>query len=479
MVDSPPTPLADDQSQNAGDRNNSQPNTASQIPVSESLTDGELETLRQLILGDSLEQLLNSPIHSEAVSRVLPEALAQAGTEEKELTRALRPTIEAAIQESVRTDERILAEHLFPIIGPSTRKSINAAIGGLVQSLEQTLDYSVSPKSVGWRIEAFRTGKTFAEVVMLRTLVFQVEQVLLIHKKTGLLLQHRVADEIDSQDPDLVSAMLTAIEDFVQDSFSVESGETLDTLELGDLNVWIEEGPQSILACVVRGNAPEKLRELLRDSQEKIQRLFGSAMEEFEGESNVFEGSQPYLDDCLSFKPLGQSTEENQSKGLSDRQKAIAWMIALFLTVFIGVRSFFHYKHEHRWSHYLADLSQQPGLVVISQDSGKREINGLRDPLAVNPVDRLAMSYLDPKKVNMNWEPYWSLDPALISQRIQTSINPPPSVVVQTDNEGKLHLSGYASEDWIQSARRLSQQMFGTVVWQDDGLTAREAGRRH
>ncbi|MGB3766362.1 MAG: hypothetical protein WA947_07375, partial [Phormidesmis sp.] len=252
-----------------------------------SLETADLEILRQLILGDAIAQTLNSSLQAEAVSRVLPGAIARASYQENELTRALMPTIEKAIKESVRLDEKILAEVMFPIIGPATRKSIGAAIDGLLQSLNQTLEYSVSAKSLGWRWEAFKTGKTFAEVVMLRTLVFQVEQVLLIHKETGLLLLQRVNESVKSQNPDLVSAMLTAITDFVQDSFSVEAGDSLEALALGDLNIWIEEGPHAVLACVVRGRAPAGLRTLLRGSQEKIQRLFGEPLENFAGDPAV------------------------------------------------------------------------------------------------------------------------------------------------------------------------------------------------
>ena len=385
------------------------------------IADSEIETLRQLILGDSIERVvektLESPLHSEAVSRVLPKALARASTEENELARAIRPIIESAIKESVQTDEKILAEHLFPVIGPSTRKSISAAIGQLVQSLNQTLEYSVSPKSIGWRVEAFRTGKTFAEVVMIRTLAFQVEQVLLIHKETGLLLQQRINDAVEAQDPDLVSAMLTAIKDFVKDSFSVEAGETLDTLEVGDLYVWIEEGPASILACVVRGTAPAELRGVVRSSQEKIQRLFGPAMESFQGDASELDGAQPYLDDCLYYQYSEQPDTEGTQVGLTDRQKAIAWVIALIFTIAIGVQSFFHFQHERRWQSYLNDLSQQPGLVVISQDSRHSRIRGLRDPLAIDPADRLAIAHLKPEQVSMSWEPYWSLDPAFADRR--------------------------------------------------------------
>lgn len=45
----------------------------------------------------------------------------------------------------------------------------------------------------------------------------------------------------------MVSGMLTAIRDFVADSFSVEEGEGLESILVGELNVWIEHGPEAIL----------------------------------------------------------------------------------------------------------------------------------------------------------------------------------------------------------------------------------------
>ena len=417
MADLTREPITDDSSRNEPSQSESKSSRSSQPST---ITDADIETLRQLILGDSIEKVIEktlaSPLHSAAVSRILPAALARASTEENELARAIRPTIEAAIQESVQTDEKILAEHLFPVIGPSTRKSISAAIGQLVQSLNQTLEYSVSPKSIRWRVEAFRTGKTFAEVVMIRTLAFQVEQVLLVHKETGLLLQHRVKEAVEAQDPDLVSAMLTAIEDFIRDSFSVAADRTLGTLEMGDLNLLIEEGPQSILACVVRGTAPAELRGVLRSSQEKIQRLFGPTMQSFEGDTGELDGTQPYLDDCLYFQYSERPDTESNQIGLTDRQKAIAWVIALVFTVVMGIQGFFHFQHERRWHSYLADLAQQPGLVVISQDSKRGEIVGLRDPLAINPAERLAIAHLRPEQVSMSWKPYQSLDLAFANR---------------------------------------------------------------
>ena len=102
-------------------------------------------------------------------------------------------------------------------MGPAIRKAIAATIQGLIQNFNQILEHSFSIKGLRWRLEALRTRRPFAEVVLLHTLVYQVEQVFLVHRKSGLLIDHVVAKTTVPQNPDLVSGMLTAIKDFVQE----------------------------------------------------------------------------------------------------------------------------------------------------------------------------------------------------------------------------------------------------------------------
>lgn len=199
----------------------------------------ELTELRSLLFGSELhERLENAKLRAEDVSRVLPEAIILRSIQQDEqLTKAVVPTVEGAIEASVKQDLNILADALFPVIGPAARKAVSTALKTLSQSLNQTLEHSLSLQSFRWRLEARQTGKSFAEVVLLRTLVYRVEQVLLIHKRTGLVLQHLVAETVAARDADLISAMLTAIQDFVQDSFSVQNGEPLETLQFGELTM--------------------------------------------------------------------------------------------------------------------------------------------------------------------------------------------------------------------------------------------------
>ena len=132
----------------------------------------------------------------------------------------LAPIMEKAAESSIRSDPTTLVNILYPTIVPAIRKSIGETIDETFQRLNQTLKYSLTWRGLKWRWEAWRTGRSFAEVVLKHTLVYQVEHVFLVHRHTGLLVAHVAAENAVSQDPQLVSSMLVAIQDFVRDSFS-------------------------------------------------------------------------------------------------------------------------------------------------------------------------------------------------------------------------------------------------------------------
>ena len=273
--------------------------------------------LRSLLVGPEQRQLralqtrLEDPAaQARDVSRVLATAV-ELRTRDPHLQRALAPTIEDAITASVRRNPRPLADALFPIIGPAIRKAIAATLNGMLESLNTTLEHSLSWRSLRWRLDARRTGRPFAEIVLLNTLVYRVEQVFLIHRPSGLLLQHLRAAETEAQDADMVSGMLTAIRDFVRDSFHVAEDEGLQTLKVGDLSVWIEQGPHALLAVVVRGTAPPSLRTTLQQALEAVHAQYSDLLESFDGDTARFEGTRPLLESlCPAAVPRARAARD-------------------------------------------------------------------------------------------------------------------------------------------------------------------------
>jgi hypothetical protein len=266
----------------------------------------ELADLRALLISPeqrditTLKQRLDNPtIHAEEISNVLAEAIIIRASRDKKLAQALLPTIEQTIRDSVRKDPKFLADAIFPVIGPAIRKAIAESIRAMVQSLNETLSYSFSRQGLIWRLESIRTGKPFAEIVLLHTLIYRIEQVFLIHRETGLVLQHIAAESVNIKDADMVSGMLTAIQDFVHDSFSTDEDQTLQSLNVGEFIVWIEPGSQATLAAVIRGNPPEELRTSLKEVLERIEFEQSQALYSFSGDITPFEESRYLLKACL------------------------------------------------------------------------------------------------------------------------------------------------------------------------------------
>jgi len=285
----------------------------------------ELNSLRTLILApeqfeiNELKQRLNDPkIRAEELSTVIAEAIVLRAARDRKLATALLPTVEEIIRDSVKRDPMFLADSIFPIIGPAIRRSIAASLRAMVQSMSDTLEQTFSWRGIQWRIESFRTGRPFAEIVLMHTLVYRMEQLFLIHKETGLVLQHVAADSIDLKDADMVSAMLTAIQDFVNDSFSSKEDSSLQNLSMGELTVWIEQGPRTILASVIRGNPPPDLRITLREILENIEFEYNAALDGFRGDAAPFESCRPDLQYCLT---QAQKTDSRANKAITSTAK--------------------------------------------------------------------------------------------------------------------------------------------------------------
>jgi len=413
----------------------------------------EFAELRSLLVGPEQRHLRNlqarlddKGAQTRDVSRVLPQAILLR-KDDPQMTRALAPTVEEALTASVRRDPRPLADALFPIFGPAIRRAIAASLSTMLESMNRTLEHSLSWRAVQWRIKALRTGKSFAEIVLLDTLVYRVEQVFLIERESGLLLQHLSAPGVGTQDADMVSGMLTAIRDFARDSFKVADGETLDRLQIGELSVWIEQGPHAIIAAVIRGNAPPELRVTMQEALEHVHARFGETLVGFKGDTSPFDAARPALDTCL------QSRYRGRERKISPALLVVAAVAVLALAVW----AVFALNTRSRWNSYIASLRTEPGVVVVSERrrwSGF-EVTGLRDPLAADPTVLLSRAGIAPSDVTQRWQMYQALEPALIVQRARQLLRAPGSVTLQYSG-GVLTAGGSAAPEWILESQRIA-----------------------
>ena len=434
----------------------------------------DLAELRELILGaerrrlEELERRIDAAgLTRESLAELLPEAVALRAGRDRQLARALAPTVENAIGESVRRNPRPIATAIFPVLGPAIRKAIAEALAGLVSSINRTLEHSLSPRGLRWRFEAWRSGVPYAQVVLRHALVYRVEQVFLIDGDTGLLLAHAVAPDLAASDADLISGMLTAIRDFVADSFTAEREVGgLRRFSVGELTVMVEQGPEALIAAVVRGEAPDTLLPRLQDTLETIHLQFAGALADFDGDTAQFAPAVPLLEDCLATE---LATGRTRAGGR--RVTWLPWAIAALLIALVwgglALRS------RMRWDRAVARLRSEPGIVLTEAErgGGRWHFAGLRDPLAAEPAALLAALAVDTARVEQRWEPYLSLRSELVLARARKGLAPPAGVELALAGD-TLRATGSAPLDWVASARRIGAVIPGISALDLDGITS-------
>lgn len=329
----------------------------------------DISQLRQLLFGKDYDALLalkaqfeNSERYSASVASIIAEALQHREAHDGGVSTALAPTVERAMSHAISSDPKRFADVLYPVMGPAIRKSIQQALNEALEDFNRLLEQSLSVRSWRWRLDAWRTGQSYAQIAMLRTLVYQVEQVFLIHHDTGLLLQHVVSENVTSKDPEIISGMLTAIQDFIKDSFAVAGEDKLDTLRLGELTVLIEHSPHAVLAVVIRGTVPAELRTLLAETVETIHQQYRQPLQDYQGDASAFTDTEPLLHHCLIKKQ-------------KQREKRPPWLAYLLLATIAGALGWWVYQYQQAQ----VALAQQQALEEQAQQA---TLQTLREQLA-------------------------------------------------------------------------------------------------
>lgn len=441
-----------------------------------------LSALRRILLGadqrtlDELSQRIRErQRRADDVAEVLPEAfLREFERAPGRLTEAVRAPIERTLHEAVRRDPRPLADAIFPVIGPAIRHYVTASIRALAASLSRMIERGLSPqRQLTWRFQAWRAGVRFGDYVLQRTFVYRVEHVYLIQSGTGQLVAETHHDDTVVMDGDAVSAMLSALQSFVLDSFSLEEGERLDTAELGEFTLWAVHGPQAMLACAIRGVPGPELREELEATLESIHLRFAPFLERFQGEAAPPPALQETLERCLLLRRADDDP--------ADRQR-IGWPVAVMLIaalVLLGRWGALEIEQRRAAGRLAGMLNQTPGLVVthVERRGATLTVRGLRDPLTP-PVEALAArADVDAGRVVDATQPYLSLEHAMVLARLRARLEPPATVTLRL-TDGVLAVSGSAGPAWVARLQDLAVSTPGVERVDTTGLRLDDAALR-
>lgn len=431
----------------------------------------EFDALRRLLLAQEQERLDQQQrsletlaAEQQALPQRLPgliEELAQ-GPGRPALERALSPVVGEALGEAVRRDRRAIADLLFPIIGPAIRRAVVDALRNLVQDLNRALEWSVRPRGWLWRIEAWRSGVPFAEVVLKHSLSFRIDHLFLIERESGLLLFRHSAAQLAELDADAIAGMLTAIGDFVRDSVATSSeaeGEGGDDAGLASATVGehllqVHSGPVAVLACFVRGTPPASLACAQREALESLH--FAAA-------------TQADFDWPRAAAPILGELALRGAAATPVPARWPFWLLLALLAALLAWSAQAIWSQAREESRIRAVVAATPGWELLELQRGPPwRLRMLRDPDS-EPSSTLAERSASRAGIEVVERPYLSLEDGPQEQRIRRALAAPPGVEVVV-SERRLWLAGSADPAWHQKVLQRMRDWPGILGIDDSRL---------
>lgn len=429
----------------------------------------QIDELREILVGGNAqeiaelrERLENLDQRTRDVAEVLAPAIGEGISKDDQLIEAFKAPVSQSLKSAIRTEPDSYAEILYPVMAPAIRRSISQAISSMLVTINQTIASATSKEGLQLRFEAWRTGVPYGQLALRRSLIYRVEHIYLIDRESGMMVTEYTKAETSILDSDAVSAMFTAIQSFVQDSFSQSEDDRLTDLKVGEYNVWVAHGSKLMLAAVIDGDPPESLKFEMYDVLDGIQSDYAQQIADFDGDNEAFGEVSGRLEPLLQLRAReepdaeadgAQSQDEPQTPGTRKVLLiAAAAIIALVALYFWAVAANQRLVTETM-------LAQTPGLAIsnVSWEGDKLRVEGLRDPDAEIPFAKLAAHGVTEADLEFATVPFRSLQPAMEMTRLQGELQPPSSLTMHP-LEGRISVAGTAPVTWLmQHDARLRQ----------------------
>ena len=431
----------------------------------------DMQQLRSLLLQAEIDKISNlehrlndhaTKVHE--ISDVLAEAVVMRSGQDNMLNKVFEPIVETSLKASLKKNPNDFINVFFPLIGSTIRRSISESFNSMLGDFSKSLEQSLSMKGIQWRLEAIRSGRPFSEIVMLHTMVYQVDQVFLVHNETGLLLSHVVNEGVTSKDADMISGMLTAIQDFARDSFNSEGdNSSLSSLKMDEYTIYIVRSPLAYIACVVRGTPPGDFLNRVSENLELILVECVDLLDHFKGDSAPFVIANKYLQDCLDQKFV----DDDKPVPVWAKRSVIG--VGVFLVLLFLAQQY----HSYRMNKGVDLLRKEPGMLVVDvKDSwgfSPWRVVALQDELARPLAQMLEENGFDTDDIDIHSIPFVSHEPNIIRLRVIKKVLPPKGVEVSY-KDGVLFFSGTADMNWILQARQTALATPGVLSVDTSGL---------
>lgn len=120
-----------------------------------------------------------------------------------------------------------------------------------------------------------------------------IDDVFLLYRD-GLLIKHETRRLKPDIDTDILSGMLTAVQQFVKDSFRSEEGD-LDELTFGQMHILIGRGKWVILAAMIQGDGTDTMMEQVKRCVQDVEDHQWDQLDGWDGDMVIAKVLSPYV----------------------------------------------------------------------------------------------------------------------------------------------------------------------------------------
>ena len=210
---------------------------------------------------------------------------------------ALAPGATEVINLTVEVAGGVAAGTIIPTVFEATYTNSVGAVLGRVRSTPVTVTVSADYTALLW-LGLGAAGFALLAVVLLRWRRVDIEDVFLVYRD-GVLISHLSRTLLRDKDEDVLSGMLTAVQEFVREAFQYGEHRDLHQLDFGDYRILIERGKYVFLAVVYAGKESLTLRKKVRAVIERVETEFGATLEAWDGDMERVVGARDLVRDTL------------------------------------------------------------------------------------------------------------------------------------------------------------------------------------
>jgi hypothetical protein len=292
----------------------------------------EIEILRRRAQTDSEGLIARvTPVLGDMIGRSIRDS-------RDDMAEALGPIMGEAIRVQIRESRDDMAEALYPVIGSTVQKAIAEFLRELQRNIDARFKDAFGPRGIIRAALARLFGISVSQVALRDALAFSIRDVFLIQHGSGLLIAHSHPGNPDASDSDLISAMLTAIRDFVHDSFKRGGqNEELDEVQYGDQRIIIQSGRAVYLAVVITGIEPEGFRAELHEFVSNLHVKHEKALRQFNGDPTTLPNLQPKIARLIAETSQGTTGPRPMSR----QGKLILFSVGVLILLCIALAWFY------------------------------------------------------------------------------------------------------------------------------------------